>query len=82
MHSQFHSVRALLFVVIACSSVFGQAEAQRQIDSGVAQLGKDFVSNTGSYAILVITERHGGTGGVALGNDAVTRVRIPVIVAT
>ena len=66
MHSQFHSLRALLFVVIACSSVFGQAEAQRQIDPGVAQLGKDFVSNTAQVNGTTLHYVRGGTGPAVL----------------
>jgi pimeloyl-ACP methyl ester carboxylesterase len=59
---QFHSLRALLFVLIACSSVFGQAEAKRQIDPGVAKLGKGFVSKTAQVNGTTLHYVRGGTG--------------------
>jgi pimeloyl-ACP methyl ester carboxylesterase len=59
---QFHSLRALLFVLIACSSVFGQAEAKRQIAPEVAKLGKGFVSKTAHVHGTTLHYVRGGTG--------------------
>jgi pimeloyl-ACP methyl ester carboxylesterase len=62
MSIQFNSLTALLFVLIACSSVFGQAEAKRQIDPGVAKLGKGFVSKTAHVHGTTLHYVRGGTG--------------------
>jgi pimeloyl-ACP methyl ester carboxylesterase len=62
MHIQFHFLRALLFVLIACSSVFGQAEAQRQIAPEGAKLGKGFVSKTAQVNGTTLHYVRGGTG--------------------
>ena len=62
MNIQFNPLRALLFVLIACSSVFGQAEAKRQIAPEVAKLGKGFVSNTAQVNGTTLHYVRSGTG--------------------
>src|SRR5262245_18506354 len=62
MHMPFHSLRVLLCVLIACSCVFGQAKAPRQIDPGLAKLGKGFVSNTAQVNGTTLHYVRGGTG--------------------
>jgi hypothetical protein len=56
------SLRALLGVVLVCSSVLGQAEAKRQIEPGVANLGKGFVSKTAHVHGTTLHYVRGGTG--------------------
>ncbi len=62
MNIQFSFPGAFLFVLIACGSVFGQAQAKRQIDPGVAKLGKGFVSNTAQVNGTTLHYVRGGTG--------------------
>jgi hypothetical protein len=59
---QFHFLRALLFVLIAYSSVFGQAEAKHQSAPEVAQLGKGFGSQTAQVNGTTLHYVRGGTG--------------------
>src|SRR4051812_45478172 len=62
MHMPFPSLRALLCVVLACSSVLGQAEAKHQIEPGVVHLGKGFVSTTAHVHGTTLHYVRGGTG--------------------
>ncbi len=62
MHIQVQSLRVLPFALIACSSVFDQADAKRQMDPGVAKLGKGFVSNTAQVNGTTLHYVRGGTG--------------------
>src|SRR5262249_41106266 len=62
MHMPCNALMVLLVVLIACSSVFGQTEAQRQSAPGVVQLGKRFVSKTAQVNSTTLHYVRGGTG--------------------
>ncbi len=63
MRIQFNFLKALVvFILLGCSAVFGQAQAKRQIDPAVAKLGKGFVSNTAKVNGTTLHYVRGGTG--------------------
>lgn len=63
MRIRFNFLKALVvFIFIGCVTVFGQAQAKRQIDPAVAKLGKGFISDTAKVNGTTLRYVRGGTG--------------------
>ena len=67
MRIQFNFLKALVIcILIGGITVFGQAQAKRQIDPAVAKLGKGFVSDTAKANGTTLHYVRGGTGDAVI----------------